>query len=56
MSSNKKHKTPWTRQEIEDFRLWHQKLLVDLRYPYNIVVELSIARDNFLAQIPLRKL
>ncbi len=40
-----------TRDEIGEFRAWHEYRLIELRYPQAIKIELRRARERWLAGV-----
>jgi hypothetical protein len=46
MAKNKR--TPWTKEQVEEFVAWHDARLKELNYPPELVKELTDARERWL--------
>lgn len=40
-----------TIEQIQQFRIWHEKRLIELNYPLEIINELTQARENWLSRV-----
>jgi hypothetical protein len=44
-------RTPWTKEQVEEFRQWHSRRLQELDYPPEVVKELTRARESWLSKV-----
>lgn len=48
-------RTKWTWAQIQEFRDWHERRLHALNYPESVVLELTKARESWLATIQIKE-
>lgn len=41
-------RTTWSKEYIEEFRSWHEKILIERNYPEAIKTELRNARERWM--------
>lgn len=51
---NRPQRTEWTIEQARSFKDWHERRLVELNYPPEIVKELRKTRDNWLSKVRIK--
>lgn len=47
-------RTTWTAEQQKDFREWHDRRMAELKYPPELVTELTNARERWMPPQPAK--